>query len=53
MCFPVQANLDEQQTTSNVFVRALMTSICQSAIICEFTMYSRHLTVAVLQILIL
>ncbi|KAM9318383.1 eukaryotic translation initiation factor 4 gamma 1-like isoform 3-T4 [Pholidichthys leucotaenia] len=31
----VEANLDEQQTTSSVFVRALMTCICQSAIICE------------------
>uniref|UniRef100_A0A7N8XBS6 Eukaryotic translation initiation factor 4 gamma 1-like n=1 Tax=Mastacembelus armatus TaxID=205130 RepID=A0A7N8XBS6_9TELE len=27
--------LDEQQTSSTMFVRALMTSICQSAIICE------------------
>uniref|UniRef100_A0A665UCG0 Eukaryotic translation initiation factor 4 gamma 1 n=1 Tax=Echeneis naucrates TaxID=173247 RepID=A0A665UCG0_ECHNA len=31
----IEANLDEQQTSSNVFVRALMTSICQSAIIYE------------------
>uniref|UniRef100_A0A3Q1ALL0 Eukaryotic translation initiation factor 4 gamma 1 n=1 Tax=Amphiprion ocellaris TaxID=80972 RepID=A0A3Q1ALL0_AMPOC len=31
----VEANLDEQQTSSNMFVRALMTCICQSAIICE------------------
>ncbi|XP_075330157.1 eukaryotic translation initiation factor 4 gamma 1 isoform X6 [Odontesthes bonariensis] len=31
----VEANLDEQQTSSNVFVRAVMTSICQSAIIFE------------------
>ncbi|XP_059187653.1 eukaryotic translation initiation factor 4 gamma 1-like isoform X2 [Centropristis striata] len=31
----VEANLDEQQTSSNMFVRALMTSICQSAIILE------------------
>ncbi|KAK2846861.1 hypothetical protein Q5P01_009860 [Channa striata] len=31
----IEANLDEQQTSSNMFVRALMTSICQSAIICE------------------
>ncbi|KAM7413631.1 hypothetical protein PAMA_020830 [Pampus argenteus] len=31
----IEANLDEQQSSSNMFVRALMTSICQSAIICE------------------
>uniref|UniRef100_A0A667YWI6 Eukaryotic translation initiation factor 4 gamma, 1a n=1 Tax=Myripristis murdjan TaxID=586833 RepID=A0A667YWI6_9TELE len=31
----VEANLDEQQTAANQFVRALMTSVCQSAIICE------------------
>ncbi|KAL6472011.1 hypothetical protein MHYP_G00206610 [Metynnis hypsauchen] len=31
----VEANLDEQQATSNAFVRALMTSVCQAAIICE------------------
>ncbi|XP_039986566.1 eukaryotic translation initiation factor 4 gamma 1-like [Xiphias gladius] len=31
----IEANLDEQQTTSNMYVRALMTCICQSAIICE------------------
>ncbi|KAM6933794.1 eukaryotic translation initiation factor 4 gamma 1-like [Xenentodon cancila] len=31
----VEANLDEQQTSSNIFVRALMTCICQSAINCE------------------
>ncbi|XP_018539589.1 eukaryotic translation initiation factor 4 gamma 1 isoform X5 [Lates calcarifer] len=31
----VEANLDEQQTSSNMFVRALMTCVCQSAIICE------------------
>lgn len=31
-----QANLDEQQTASNQFVRALMTSVCQSAIICKY-----------------
>ncbi|KAM7379338.1 hypothetical protein PAMP_004900 [Pampus punctatissimus] len=31
----VEANLDEQQTASNQFVRALMTSVCQSAIICD------------------
>uniref|UniRef100_A0A8C5H4R6 Eukaryotic translation initiation factor 4 gamma 1-like n=1 Tax=Gouania willdenowi TaxID=441366 RepID=A0A8C5H4R6_GOUWI len=28
----VEANLDEQQTSSNTFVRVLMTSICQSTI---------------------
>ncbi|XP_036928829.1 eukaryotic translation initiation factor 4 gamma 1-like isoform X1 [Acanthopagrus latus] len=31
----VEANLDEQQTSSNLFVRALMMSVCQSAVICE------------------
>uniref|UniRef100_A0AAY5JZH5 Eukaryotic translation initiation factor 4 gamma, 1a n=1 Tax=Esox lucius TaxID=8010 RepID=A0AAY5JZH5_ESOLU len=31
----VEANLDDQQVISNQFVRALMTSVCQSAIICE------------------
>ncbi|XP_041849938.1 eukaryotic translation initiation factor 4 gamma 1-like [Melanotaenia boesemani] len=31
----VEANLDEQQMSSNMFVRVLMTCICQSAIICE------------------
>ncbi|KAM3615524.1 uncharacterized protein V6R79_003497 [Siganus canaliculatus] len=31
----VEANLDEQQTSSNLFVRVLMTCVCQSAIICE------------------
>uniref|UniRef100_A0A8B9KDM9 Eukaryotic translation initiation factor 4 gamma 1 n=1 Tax=Astyanax mexicanus TaxID=7994 RepID=A0A8B9KDM9_ASTMX len=31
----VEANLDEQQMSSNTFVRALMTSVCQNAIICE------------------
>ncbi|KAI1893865.1 hypothetical protein AGOR_G00128060 [Albula goreensis] len=31
----VEANLDEQQTSSNMFVRAVMTSVCQSAIIYE------------------
>uniref|UniRef100_H3A733 Eukaryotic translation initiation factor 4 gamma 1 n=1 Tax=Latimeria chalumnae TaxID=7897 RepID=H3A733_LATCH len=30
-----QASLDEQQVSSNTFIRALMTSICQSAIIFE------------------
>uniref|UniRef100_A0A8C2GQB1 Eukaryotic translation initiation factor 4 gamma, 1a n=1 Tax=Cyprinus carpio TaxID=7962 RepID=A0A8C2GQB1_CYPCA len=31
----VEANLDEQMLSSNQFVRALMMSVCQSAIICE------------------
>ncbi|XP_068172754.1 eukaryotic translation initiation factor 4 gamma 1-like isoform X2 [Antennarius striatus] len=31
----IEANLDEQQISSNMFVRALMTCICQSAVICE------------------
>ncbi|KAL7400525.1 hypothetical protein ABVT39_013470 [Epinephelus coioides] len=31
----IEANLDEQQSSSNMFVRALMTCICQSAVICE------------------
>ncbi|XP_052431777.1 eukaryotic translation initiation factor 4 gamma 1 isoform X2 [Carassius gibelio] len=31
----VEANLDEQQSSSSTFVRALMTSVCQAAIICE------------------
>ncbi|XP_053176473.1 eukaryotic translation initiation factor 4 gamma 1-like isoform X2 [Scomber japonicus] len=31
----IEANLDEQQTSSNMFVRALMTCVCQSAIVCE------------------
>uniref|UniRef100_A0A3Q3X251 Uncharacterized protein n=1 Tax=Mola mola TaxID=94237 RepID=A0A3Q3X251_MOLML len=31
----VEANLDEAQIASNQFVRALMTSVCQSAIICD------------------
>uniref|UniRef100_A0A3B4AJI6 Uncharacterized protein n=1 Tax=Periophthalmus magnuspinnatus TaxID=409849 RepID=A0A3B4AJI6_9GOBI len=31
----IEANLDEQQTASNLFIRALMTSVCQSAIICD------------------
>uniref|UniRef100_A0A8C4GYM2 Eukaryotic translation initiation factor 4 gamma 1 n=1 Tax=Dicentrarchus labrax TaxID=13489 RepID=A0A8C4GYM2_DICLA len=35
----IEANLDEQQTSSNTFVRALMTSICQSAVICESNPY--------------
>ncbi|KAJ3594964.1 hypothetical protein NHX12_004269 [Muraenolepis orangiensis] len=31
----VEANLNEQQSTGNQFVRALMTSVCQYAIICD------------------
>uniref|UniRef100_A0A3B3CJC5 Eukaryotic translation initiation factor 4 gamma 1 n=1 Tax=Oryzias melastigma TaxID=30732 RepID=A0A3B3CJC5_ORYME len=31
----VEANLDEQQTSSSMFIRVLMTCVCQSAIICE------------------
>ncbi|MEQ2184233.1 hypothetical protein GOODEAATRI_005806 [Goodea atripinnis] len=31
----VEANLDEQQSSSSQFLRALMTSVCQSAIICD------------------
>ncbi|KAM4556940.1 eukaryotic translation initiation factor 4 gamma 1a isoform 4-T4 [Fundulus diaphanus] len=31
----IEANLDEQQWASSHFVRALMTSVCQSAIICD------------------
>ncbi|KAM6990606.1 eukaryotic translation initiation factor 4 gamma 1a isoform 2-T2 [Tautogolabrus adspersus] len=31
----VEANLDDEQSASNQFVRALMTSVCQSAIICD------------------
>lgn len=31
----VEANLEEQQAASNQFVRALMTSVCQAAIICD------------------
>ncbi|KAM9733254.1 eukaryotic translation initiation factor 4 gamma 1 isoform 3-T3 [Menidia menidia] len=30
----VEANLDEQQTSSSAFVRALMTSVCQAAVVC-------------------
>ncbi|XP_026111276.1 eukaryotic translation initiation factor 4 gamma 1-like [Carassius auratus] len=30
----VEANLDEQQTSSHTFIRPLMTAVCQSAIIC-------------------
>ncbi len=33
---PLKANLDEQEMGSNQFVRALMMSVCQSAIICEW-----------------
>lgn len=32
---PAQANLSEQQVASNTFVRALMTTVCYSAIICK------------------
>ncbi|KAM4743217.1 eukaryotic translation initiation factor 4 gamma 1-like isoform 2-T2 [Anableps anableps] len=31
----IEANLDEQQMSSSMFVRTLMTCVCQSAIICE------------------
>ncbi|XP_038129047.1 eukaryotic translation initiation factor 4 gamma 1-like isoform X2 [Cyprinodon tularosa] len=31
----IEANLDEQQMSSNAFIRTLMTCVCQSAIICE------------------
>lgn len=31
----LQANLSEQQVSSNTFIRALMTSVCHSAIVCE------------------
>ncbi|XP_059389520.1 eukaryotic translation initiation factor 4 gamma 1-like, partial [Carassius carassius] len=31
----VEANLDEQQTSSNTFIWLLITAVCQSAIICE------------------
>lgn len=34
--FLLQANLDEQQTSSNMFVRALMTCVCQSTIVCKW-----------------
>lgn len=34
--FFYQANLEEQQAASNQFVRALMTSVCQAAIICKY-----------------
>ncbi|NXE30069.1 IF4G1 factor, partial [Ardeotis kori] len=32
----IEANLSEQQVSSNTFIRALMTSVCHSAIICEY-----------------
>lgn len=32
----LQANLSEQQVSSNTFIRALMTSVCHSAIICQY-----------------
>lgn len=32
----LQANLSEQQVSSNTFIRALMTSVCHSAITCEY-----------------
>lgn len=37
MCFfsPTQANLSEQQIASNTLVRALMKTVCSSAIICK------------------
>lgn len=35
LCFSAQANLNEQQITSNTLVRALMTAVCHSAIICK------------------
>ncbi|XP_027876177.1 eukaryotic translation initiation factor 4 gamma 1a isoform X6 [Xiphophorus couchianus] len=31
----IEANLDEQQCASSQFLRSLMTSVCQSAIICD------------------
>ncbi|KAJ7324709.1 hypothetical protein JRQ81_017729 [Phrynocephalus forsythii] len=31
----IEANLSEQQISSNMFVRALMTSVCHSAVVCE------------------
>lgn len=34
--FPLQANLSEQQVSSNTFIRALMTSVCHLAIVCEY-----------------
>ncbi|TRY92224.1 hypothetical protein DNTS_023800 [Danionella cerebrum] len=35
----IEANLDEQQTSSNTFVRALMTVVCQSAIVSVHNSY--------------
>lgn len=35
LCFSAQANLNEQQIASNTLVRALMTAVCHSAIICK------------------
>lgn len=35
ICFSSQANLSEQQVASNTLVRALMTTVCYSAIICK------------------
>ncbi|NWU62714.1 IF4G1 factor, partial [Pterocles burchelli] len=32
----IEANLSEQQVSSNTFIRALMTSVCHSAIVCEY-----------------
>lgn len=32
----LQANLSEQQVSSNTFIRALMTSVCHLAIVCEY-----------------
>ncbi|XP_044290315.1 eukaryotic translation initiation factor 4 gamma 1 isoform X2 [Varanus komodoensis] len=31
----IEANLSDQQISSNMFVRALMTSVCHSAVVCE------------------
>lgn len=39
-----QANLDEVQANSIHFVRALMTSVCQSAIICKHVWLSNHMS---------
>nr|XP_009934917.1 PREDICTED: eukaryotic translation initiation factor 4 gamma 1 [Opisthocomus hoazin] len=32
----IEANLSEQQVSSNTFIRALMTSVCHSAVVCEY-----------------
>ncbi|NXP63610.1 IF4G1 factor, partial [Chloropsis cyanopogon] len=32
----IEANLSEQQVSSNTFIRALMTSVCHLAIVCEY-----------------